>query len=182
MPISSFELGSLDESYPTQLLLTSKAGTETSKMADTLQLKSQDLASPAAVPKVQQLQVKDQPLQQRVALDIKNASSPPQPKQPLQVDSSELLNNDLRQDLKLMEVIHSGSLNEQQIRELAEFIRVKDNINWIDCGTSSDRRIIPLDQNSLEQDKKRLILQKYAHIADNINNEVPSAEAKPQFS
>ena len=81
-----------------------------------------------------------------------------------------------------MEVIHSGSLNEQQIRELAEFIRVKDNINWIDCGTPSDRRIIPLDQNSLEQDKKRLILQKYAHIADNINNEVPSAEAKPQFS
>ena len=159
MPIASFELGSLDESYPTQLLLTSKAGTETSKMADTLQLKSQDLASPAAVPKVQQLQVKDQPLQQRVVLDIKNASSPTQPKRPLQGDSSELLlNNDLRQDLKLMEVIHSGSLNEQQIRELAEFIRVKDNINWIDCGTSSDRRIIPLDQNSLEQDKKRLIL------------------------
>ena len=75
----------------------------------------------------------------------------------------------------LMEVIHSGSLNEKQIRELAELIRVKDNINWIDCGTSSDRRIIPIDEKSLEQDKKRLILQKYAHLAENINNDIPSA-------
>ena len=38
-------------------------------------------------------------------------------------------NQDLREDLKLMEVIRGSSLNEQQIRELAELLCIKDKLD-----------------------------------------------------
>ena len=54
------------------------------------------------------------------ALDIKTGGRSNSPSsQKLILDSTEkLMNSDLRKDLRLMEVIHSGSLNDQQLHEL----------------------------------------------------------------
>ena len=60
------------------------------------------------------------------------------------MESSDKLKADLQQELKLMDLINSGSYNEIQLLELVELIRVKDEIDWLN-SYANKKRVIPLD-------------------------------------
>ena len=75
------------------------------------------------------------------------------------------MNEDINQELQLMEIINSKSLNDMQIQELIELIRIKDKLDKFNC---TDRRFMAVESayNKKEMDKRRLILQRYAMLYD----------------
>ena len=84
------------------------------------------------------------------------------------------MNEDLDHDLKVMEIINSHSLSENQIKQLAELIKMKDSLDMMNLNNhnsaiyaNKDRRFFPVHDsdffsNSPADIKKRLILQRFA--------------------
>lgn len=93
---------------------------------------------------------------------------------------------DIREDLQLMDIIKTHSLNESQIRQLAELLLVKDKLENLNFArVSASRRLIQLEEdnylgastrrfgisdmafvNGVDNDRKRLILQRYKQLID----------------